>query len=119
MKTKDEIFSELLDRRYPGIEELKCDAAYSAEDVMDYINYCDRNPDFKDVSSWKQYRAIKEKARKKGIDSIVYKDYVERIEKVKAWEQANIGDVEVYAVKVTVKHMGTFLVFNGGIIKDV
>ena len=113
------LFDELMEKKYPDIAIIQADDAYSTDDLFDYVKYCDKGADFKGIKAWKDYRAIKDKVRKKGIGSIIYNDNVTFLSKTRTCVQGERGDEMAPAVLITISHMGTFMVLKDGTIEDV
>lgn len=97
-----------IEKLYPGIFEVP------EADVDEYMKYCDEcNPTAKNYQDFKTFRELKEKCRKKGIASIMFRKDVASFHKCHYHEGWNDGhDVDYDFITVCTDY-GTFKYTKG------
>ena len=73
---ENETIKRKIDNLYPGVYDIP------QEDVDEYVKYCDQAPvHAKSYNDFKTFNEMKEKCRKKGIESIMFRDDVVNVTK--------------------------------------
>lgn len=73
---ENETIKRKIDSLYPGVYDIP------QEDVDAYVKYCDQAPAYaKRYNDFKTFNEMKEKCRKKGIESIMFRDDVVNVTK--------------------------------------
>ena len=100
-----------IEKLYPGIFDVP------EVDVDEYMKYCDEyNPTAKNYQSFKKFNEMKEKCRKKGLESILFRKDVINVSKGHYKEGWNDGhDVEYDYIEVATEY-GNFRVTKGNCI---
>jgi len=107
--------SEFLKRKiesmYPGIYDIP------ETEQESYMEYCDKAPaKSRDYQSFKKFNEMKEKCRKKGLESILFRNDVINVSKGHYKEGWNDGhDVEYDYIEVATEY-GNFRVTKGNCI---
>ena len=72
---KIDLVNDRLNFKYPDINKLVTDNSVSEEDIKNYMNYCDtvKNPAVKNYTCYNTFKELKEKCKKKGLESIIFR----------------------------------------------
>ena len=108
---KNEIYKKKIESMYPRIGDVP------ETDLEAYMEYCDKAPaKSKDYQSFKAFNEMKEKCRKKGLESILFRSDVINVSKGTYKEAWNDGHNLEYDYILVTTNYGSFRYTKGGAI---
>jgi len=111
--TKEEIFKMSVIAIYPDYEKVMEYEVITEAEARNYFHYCVTAPiNKRSYNDFKTFNEMKEKARTKGIESIMFRSDVLSIEK-DTIPDGNNGPMPIFRVKTA---YGPFTYYKGGII---
>lgn len=111
--TKEDILKQAIRAFYPDYEKVVADESINEEETKRYFYYCATAPiNKRSYNDFKTFNEMKEKARTKGIESIMFRSDVLSIEK-DTIPNGNNGPMPIFRVKTA---YGPFTYYKGGII---